>query len=87
MAGGLRPVGRPMAVEGRELVPGEHVLVAADAVGFADHVVALLDDGAVWCTLSAAGASAITDRFGPEVARAALQDLLDTAAKGAHPEP
>ena len=28
-----------------------------------------------------AGANAITERFGPDVARAALQDLLATAAK------
>jgi hypothetical protein len=44
-------------------------------------VVALLDDDALWCRLSEAGANAITERFGPDVARAALQDLLATAAK------
>jgi glycosyltransferase involved in cell wall biosynthesis len=81
MAAGLPTVCTPVAVEGMNLVDGQHVLVAADAAGFADRVVALLDDDALWCALSEAGASAITERFGPDVARAALQDVLDTAAK------
>lgn len=81
MAAGLPTVCTPVAVEGMGLVDGQHVLVAADATGFAAQVVALLEDDALWCTLSAAGASAITERFGSDVARAALQDVLDTAAK------
>ena len=81
MAAGLPTVGTPVAVEGMGLVDGRHVLVAADAAGFADRVVELLDDDALWWELSAAGASAITERFGPDVARAALRDVLDTAAK------
>ena len=84
MAAGLPTVCTPMAVEGMELVHGQHVLVAGDATGFAEQVLALLDDDALWCALSEAGAGAITDRFGPDVARTALQDVLDTATKGAH---
>ncbi|MGH3786701.1 MAG: glycosyltransferase [Pseudonocardiaceae bacterium] len=85
MVAGLPTVCTPVAVEGMGLVDGQHVLVAADATGFADRVVALLDDDALWRTLSTAGANAITERFGPDVARAALQDILDTAAKSAGP--
>jgi glycosyltransferase involved in cell wall biosynthesis len=70
-----------VAVEGMGLVDGQHVLVAADATAFADRVVELLDDDALWRTLSAAGATVITERFGSDVARATLQDVLDTAAK------
>lgn len=81
MAAGLPTVGTPVAVEGMGLVDGRHVLVAADATGFAEQVLALLEDDALWCTLSCAGADAITERFGSDVARAALQDLLDTATK------
>jgi O-antigen biosynthesis protein len=81
LAAGLPTVCTPVAVEGMGLIDGEHVLVAADARGFADQVVALLDDDALWCTLSEAGINAITERFGPDVASAALQDLLATAAK------
>jgi GT2 family glycosyltransferase/ubiquinone/menaquinone biosynthesis C-methylase UbiE len=81
MAAGLPTVGTPVAVEGMGLVDGAQVLVAADAAGFAERVVALLDDDELWCALSAAGAAAITNRFGPDVARRALQDVLDTAAK------
>jgi O-antigen biosynthesis protein len=85
LAAGLPTVGTPVAVEGMGLVDGQHVLVAADAPGFADQVVALLDDDALWCTLSAAGASAIIERFGSHVARAALQDLLEAAATWSAP--
>ncbi len=81
MAAGLPTVGTPVAVEGMGLVEGRDVLVATDAAGFAEAVVQLLDDDALWCTLSDAGSSAITQRFGPDVARAALADVLDTAAK------
>jgi O-antigen biosynthesis protein len=81
MAAGLPMVCTPVAVEGMGLVDGQHVLVAADATEFADRVVALLDDDALWRTLSAAGATVITERFGSDVARAILQDVLDTAAK------
>jgi O-antigen biosynthesis protein len=38
------------------------------AAGFAKRGVALLNDDALWRTLSEAGASAIAERFGPEVA-------------------
>ncbi len=81
MAAGLPTVGTPVAVEGMGLVDGRHVLVAHDATGFAEQVLALLEDDALWCTLSSAGVDAITERFGSDVARAALQDLLDTATK------
>ncbi len=81
MAAGLPTVCTPVAVEGMLLVDGQQVLVAADAAGFADRVVALLDDDALWRTVSEAGAGAVAERFGPDVARTALQDVLDTAAK------
>jgi O-antigen biosynthesis protein len=81
MVAGLPTVCTPVAVEGMGLLNGQHVLVAADAPGFAKQVLTLLDDDALWCTLSAAGASAITERFGPGVARATLQDVLATATK------
>lgn len=81
MAAGLPVVCTPVAVEGMHLVAGEQVLVAPDAAGFAGHVVALLEDDALWDALSTAGASAIAERFAPQVARAVLQDLLDTATK------
>jgi len=83
MVAGLPTVGTPVAVEGMGLVDGQHVLVAADAAGFADRVVTLLEDDALWCALSSAGAGVIAQRFGPDVARAALRDVLDTATKPA----
>jgi GT2 family glycosyltransferase/SAM-dependent methyltransferase len=84
MAAGLPTVCTPVAVEGMQLVDGQHVLVAADASRFADHVVTLLEDDALWRTISEAGTSAVAQRFGPDVARTALADLLATASKSAH---
>ncbi|HKR51779.1 MAG TPA: glycosyltransferase [Pseudonocardiaceae bacterium] len=81
MAAGLPTVCTPVAAEGMRLVDGQHVLMAADATGFADRVVALLDDDELWRTLSEAGADAVARRFGPDVARTALADVLATAAK------
>ncbi|HEU0127106.1 MAG TPA: glycosyltransferase, partial [Pseudonocardiaceae bacterium] len=81
MAAGLPTVCTPVAVEGMQLVDGQHVLVAADASRFADHVVTLLEDDALWRTISEAGTSAVAQRFGPDVARTALADLLATASK------
>ncbi len=81
MAAGLPTVCTPVAAEGMRLVDGQHVLVAADAAGFADHVVTLLDDDVLWRAVSEAGSIAVMERFGSDVARAALQDVLDTAAK------
>jgi GT2 family glycosyltransferase/SAM-dependent methyltransferase len=81
MAAGLPTVCTPVAVEGMRLVDGQHVLVAADATEFADRVVTLLGDDVLWCTLSDSGAGAVAERFGPDVARDALQDILDTVAK------
>ncbi|MDQ4021681.1 MAG: glycosyltransferase, partial [Actinomycetota bacterium] len=72
MAAGLPTVCTPVAVEGMRLVNGHHVLVAADATGFADQVVTLLDDDALWCTISEAATGAVAERFGPDVARTAL---------------
>ncbi|MGH3777936.1 MAG: glycosyltransferase [Pseudonocardiaceae bacterium] len=81
MAAGLPTVCTPVAVEGMRLVDGQHVLVAADAAGFADRVTTLLDDDVLWRTVSEAGVGAVAERFGPDVTRTALQDVLDTAAK------
>ena len=46
MAMGLPIVSHPMAIEGLELTPGEHVLVAEDTEGLAGAVDALLKDEA-----------------------------------------
>lgn len=90
MAAGLPTVCTPIAVEGMGLVDGQDVLVATDPAEFAERVVILLEDDALWRALSESGARTIAARFGPDVARAAVQDLLDTAAKSfvaSHPRP
>lgn len=47
MAMGLPIVSHPMAIEGLDIVPGEHVLVADDAAGTANAVEKLLSDPAL----------------------------------------
>jgi glycosyltransferase involved in cell wall biosynthesis/SAM-dependent methyltransferase len=55
MAFGAPAVGTTIAVEGMGLVDGEHVLVADVAQAFADAVVRLHEEKALWERLSAAG--------------------------------
>lgn len=55
MAFGAPAVGTSIATEGMGLIDGEHVLVADTPLAFADAVVRLHEDKALWERLSAAG--------------------------------
>ena len=46
-----------------------------------DRIDAGAGHDVLWGTLSDSGAGAVAERFGPDVASDALQDVLDTAAK------
>ncbi|MGH3913474.1 MAG: glycosyltransferase, partial [Pseudonocardiaceae bacterium] len=78
---GLPTVCTPIAVEGMRLVDGDHVLLGADATEFAERVVTLLEDDALWHAMSTAGIDAVAAQFGSHAARSTLKDLLDTATK------
>jgi len=77
MSCGLPVVATPMAVEGMHVEPGRDVLVAADAAVFADDVVRLHRDEALWNTLSVHGLANVERHFSFTAARAAVQRLLD----------
>lgn len=76
MSYGLPVVATPAAVEGMHVEPGRDVLVAADAVAFADAIVQLYGDRALWETLSANGLANVERHFSFEAAQRALARIL-----------
>ncbi len=76
MSCGQPVVATPMAVEGMHLVDGSEALVAGTAADFADAVVRLYQDQALWQRLSAAGLDNVRRHFSFEAAQAALEQVL-----------
>ena len=76
MAHGQPVVGTTCAVEGMHLHPGQDVLVADDATGFADAVVRLYQDPQLWQQLSDAGLANVAEHFSLEAARATVQRVF-----------
>ncbi len=77
MAHGQPVVATPAAVEGLNAVDGQDVLVAEDAASFADAVVRLYGDEALWNRLSENGLENVHRHFSREAARRDLAALLD----------
>ncbi|WP_051924556.1 glycosyltransferase [Arenimonas donghaensis] len=77
LAHGIPVVATTCAVEGMHLVDGQDVLVADDADGFAEAVLRLHDDAALWTRLSEGGLENTRRHFSPEVVGAPLRRLLD----------
>ncbi len=82
MSHGLPVVATPASVEGMHLEPGADVLVAEDPLGFADAIVRLYRDEALWNRLSAGGRENIRRHFSRDVARGAVKKLLALAGSG-----
>jgi len=78
LARGLPVVATGCAVEGMHLRDGEQVLVADDADAFAQSVLRLYDDAALWRELSQRGQEHIRRHFSREAAREAIHSLLDS---------
>lgn len=76
MAHGQPVVATACAVEGMHLRDGEDVLVADDAQGFADAVVRLYTDAALWQTLAANGLENVQRHFSADAARDVLRRVL-----------
>ena len=66
----------PVAVEGMHMSAGTDVLVADDGPTFADAVLRLHEDAALWQSLSDAGVANVTAHFSLEAARTVLRRLL-----------
>ncbi|HSD16986.1 MAG TPA: glycosyltransferase [Thermomonas sp.] len=76
MAHGLPVVATTAAVEGMHLRDGEDVLVADAAGAFADAVLRLHDDEALWSRLAANGRANVARHFSPDAARAVVRELF-----------
>jgi hypothetical protein len=69
------------------LVHGVHALIADDAKGFADAIVQLSHDDALWEALSAAGRQRVAAEWSPEAVAERLRALVGRtgAARGLRP--
>ena len=76
MAHGLPVVATTPAVEGMHLRDGEDVLVADDAAAFADAVLRLHGDEALWNRIAANGRDNVARHFSMDAARGAVRDLF-----------
>ncbi len=76
MAHGQPVVATPCAVEGMHLADGEDVLVAGDADAFADAVLRLYGDEALWRRLAAGGLANVARHFSADAARDAVRRTL-----------
>lgn len=76
MSYGLPVVATSAAVEGMHVRDGEDVLVADDAAAFADQVLRLYRDEALWNRLSANGLANVERHFSFAAAREALRQVL-----------
>ncbi|MEM1380223.1 MAG: glycosyltransferase [Pseudomonadota bacterium] len=72
---GLPVVGTAMAAEGMGLVDGENVLLGRDPAEFAEKLVALYTDEALWNTVSSNGKAYSLKTFGREAARRTLSEI------------
>ena len=76
MAFGLPVVATPMAAEGMGLRDGEELLIADSAQDFADAIVRLYGDEALWQRLAEGGRDNVRRRFSRAHARDALAAML-----------
>ena len=77
LAHGVPVVATPLAAEGMQLVDGQDVLVAGDAAAFADAVVRLHEDEALWSELSRHGIAHTERHFSFAAATSALTAAVD----------
>lgn len=76
MAHGQPVVATHCAAEGMHLVDGDDVLIADDAVAFADAVVRLYADDALWQRLSTNGLESVQRHFSLDAARTTVRALF-----------
>jgi len=76
MSYGMPVVATTPSIEGMFLVPEQDVLVADDAKAFADAIVRVYNDEALWERLAAGGRENIRAHFSRDVARSAITRLL-----------
>ena len=82
MSYGLPVVATTPSIEGMHLVPEQDVLVADDAKGFADAIVRLYHDEALWQRLAEGGRENIRRHFSRDVARSAITAPVSRSPRG-----
>jgi len=75
MSHGLPVVATPCAAEGMFLVDGQDVLIGADADQFADQVIRLVQDEALWNRLARGGLANVEAHFSMRAADAVLAGM------------
>ena len=83
MSQGLPVVATTPSVEGMHLVAGEEILVADDPKDFAEAIVRLYTDEALWTRLSVAGLANVRKHFSVEAAEIALDRVFELAQRKA----
>lgn len=81
MAHGQPVVATPAAVEGIHATDGEDVLIASEADAFADAVVRLYEDEALWNRLSENGLTNVRAHFSRDAAKRDLETLFEALAR------
>jgi GT2 family glycosyltransferase/ubiquinone/menaquinone biosynthesis C-methylase UbiE len=76
MASGLPVVATPLAAEGMSLTDGENILVAEDAEAFAEAIVKLYQDEALWNRINQNGLVLAENAWGAEAAWKNLASIL-----------
>lgn len=76
LAAGVPAVVSEIASEGMGLVDGETVLVADSGEMFADKIIALYDNEALWSTLSNNGAAFIRSRYSIDTGYEIMRDIF-----------
>ncbi len=74
---GVPVVATPVSVEGMYLKDGENVMVADDPAAFADAIIRVHGDAALWSRLSQGGLDNIETHFSRQCARRALAGVLE----------
>ena len=82
MALGRPVVSTTVGVEGLAVVPGQHLLVADDAEGFAAAVLRLLDEPALGTQLTSAARALLQERFSWSQIAAQFEAICGKAAEG-----
>jgi glycosyltransferase involved in cell wall biosynthesis len=77
LAWGLPAVATPIAAEGLRLVDGDDLLIASGPVQFAQHVIRLYQEEALWTHLSHNGRNHIATHLSYETVRTSVATLLD----------
>ncbi len=75
MAAGRPMVSTTLGVEGLDVTPGQHLLVADDAVGFAEAILRLLDDDVLRLGMARAARGLVEAKFGWNVVARAFEAI------------